>query len=154
ESARRRTNPGRTNLASNDVNVFAGLLKNALGGDSYCFRWRMPRKGYGKKERVLMNQAAHEGRGQCRSFPFATFEAAILSRLKEIDPHEILNGDSKPDESTALSAQLAGVEAELDDATAFMDANGFSPAIGKRVATLEARKTELGARLREAQVEA
>jgi hypothetical protein len=46
------------------------------------------------------------------------------------------------------------VVAELSEAAAFMDANGFSTTIGKRVATLEARKAELTVKLKDAQEKA
>jgi hypothetical protein len=81
------------------------------------------------------------------SFPFPTFERAVLGCLREIDPHEILNGDSGPDESLVLAGELARVEGELAEASAFMKANGFSPTIGKRVTELEARRQALGERL-------
>jgi Recombinase len=141
----------------NHVNVFSGLLWSALDGESYfctsSFGSRQ-RGGKGAGQRVLKNTASLQGRAKCRTFPFATFEAAVLSRLAEIDPHEILNGDDGPDETTALARALDGVEAELAEAAAFMDAHGFSATIGRRVAALEARKTGLAGQLAEAREKA
>src|SRR5262249_54065503 len=99
---------------------------------------------------VLVNRLATEGRAKFQTFPFSVFETAVLTHLKEIDPHAILNGDEGPDESLALAAQLAGVEAELVAAVAFMNAHGFSPAIGKRIQTLEQQKRDQAGRLAEA----
>jgi hypothetical protein len=96
---------------------------------------------------VLINTAAAEGRARCRSFPLASFEAAVLSLLSEIDPHAILNGDEGPDEATALAGEKAAVDTELAEAAAFMDAHGFSATIGKRVTELEARQAALAERL-------
>jgi len=49
-----------------------------------------------------------------------------------------------------LAGELARVESELAEASAFMEAHGFSPTIGKRITDLEARKGELLPRLIEA----
>src|SRR5262249_12430488 len=97
-----------------------------------------------------INAAGFEGHKQIVTFPLATLERAVLSCLREIDPHDILNGDGGPDESLALAAQLAGVEAELADAAAWMEAQGFSPTIGKRITDLESKKRDLSAKLAEA----
>jgi DNA invertase Pin-like site-specific DNA recombinase len=136
----RRRKPGRI---GKDINLFAGLVKDALDGSAYFVTARVDPDRKAPPHRVLVNLAAAEGRGACRSFPLPTFEQAILSRLREIDPQEILNGDRGPDETLALGQQLAGVEAELTEAAAFMEAHGFSATIGKRTLDLEARKREL-----------
>ena len=39
------------------------------------------------------------------------------------------------------------IDAELTEATVYMEANGFSPTIAKRITTLEARKKEVGEKL-------
>jgi hypothetical protein len=107
-----------------------------------------------RKFAVLINSKGAEATGRAHSMPYQVFEDAILSRLEEIDPHEILNGDHAPDETAPLAAELAQVDAELSEAAAFMDANGFSPTIGKRVAALEARKCDVAAQLLEARARA
>jgi hypothetical protein len=53
-----------------------------------------------------------------------------------------------------LAGEFATVETELAEATAFMEANGFSPTIGKRITALEARKDELADELRAARQKA
>ncbi len=150
----RGTNPGR--VGETQVNIFAGLLKHARDGDSYLMTQRLS-KSPGRPTRkfsVLINRKADEGAGRAYSLPYDGFERCVLSRLREIDAHEILNGDDGPDETLALAAELAGVEAELADAAAFMEANGFSATIGKRVNGLEAHKHDLAARLAEARLDA
>lgn len=149
--AQRKRYRGR-NGHSDRVNVFAGILNHARDGDTYMMTQRLSRSG-GKTLRqysVLVNVQGDDGRARAYSIPYDPFEEAVLSLLREIDPHEILNGDQGPDETVSLAGQLAGVEAELADASAFMDANGFSLTIGKRVAALEERKRELAAELAEA----
>jgi DNA invertase Pin-like site-specific DNA recombinase len=135
--------PPKKQEKSNYVNVFARLLRNALGGDSY---YCATRTDSGKYTRVLINTDAAEGRTAMRSFPFATFEQAILSMLREVDPHELLNGDA-PDESLILAGELAKVEAELSEAKAFMDAKGFNALIGERIMDLTAKQKDVSERL-------
>jgi DNA invertase Pin-like site-specific DNA recombinase len=149
-AAERKLKAGRVNRER--PNVFSGLLRNAREGDSYTVALRIEKGG--RRHHVLVNGNSTEGRAPCFSFPFDTLEAAVLSCLREIDPHDILNGDSGPDEALALAGQLAGVETELTEAATFMEAHGFSPTIGKRIASLEALKRDLAARLAEARQKA
>jgi hypothetical protein len=128
------------------VNLFSGLLRNARDGDTYI--------AASKPNRVLVNHAAQQGRGRSWSFSLPVFERALLKLLHEINPHDILNGDHGPDKSLVLAGELARVEAELSEASAFMDAHGFSATIGKRVTDLEARKAGLAADLAEARIRA
>jgi DNA invertase Pin-like site-specific DNA recombinase len=151
----RRKNPGR--VSESHVNIFAGLLKHARDGDSYVMTQRISQsrsakaKGQpGRKFQILVNALGDSAQARAYSLPYDVLERAVCSLLREIDPHEILNGDRPPDETAALAAELADVEAELAEATAYMDANGFSPAIAKRVTTLEANQREVAARLLEA----
>jgi hypothetical protein len=141
EIAQRRRKPGRSDK---HVNPFAGLLKNALEhNDSYHCVCRDAAHGRGTPDRILITQAAREGRGNSRTFPYHLFEQAILSELREIDPKEILHRDRGPAETDTLAGQLALVEDELAQATAFMEAKGFSVTIGQRVQKLEAQQREL-----------
>ncbi len=142
----RHRKPGRT---GNVVNVFQGLLRGALDGESYGLGAVSSKNPHP----TLFSTGPRKGVGKSGSFPLATFEVAVLGCLKEINPAEIINGH-QPDESLVLAGQLAGVEAELDDATAFMDTNGFSATIGKRVTVLEERKRELAEKLANARAEA
>jgi hypothetical protein len=73
--------------------------------------------------------------------------------LAELDPGEIITGD-QPDDTLALASQLAGVKAELAEASAFMDAHGFNQRIGNRLNDLEAWERELTRRLSEAKEKA
>jgi DNA invertase Pin-like site-specific DNA recombinase len=134
--------------AGEHVNVFVGLLRDARTGESYFCASNVCAPS--TRHRVLKSSAALQGKGKSSSFPFATFERAVLGQLREIDPHEILNGDDAPDETAALSHDLNAVEAELAEAAAFLDKHGFSATIGRRVALLEARQAEVAGLLAEA----
>jgi DNA invertase Pin-like site-specific DNA recombinase len=131
-AAQRRHRPGRT---GQHVNVFAGLVRNARDGDSY-FLVHRSRKESGRA--ILVNTRAREGTAPTFTFPFATFERGLLSKLREIDPHEILNGDHGPDATLALSARKAQLETSIGALVADMDAHGESPTLMKRVRDKEA----------------
>jgi DNA invertase Pin-like site-specific DNA recombinase len=76
------------------VNAFAGLLFNARAGDAYYCRTAPTggNRSARRLQRVLVNYDHIEGRAPMISFPFHTFEKAILSQLREIKPGEILDG--------------------------------------------------------------
>jgi hypothetical protein len=143
----RRQKPGRVGKR---VELFSGLLNNARDGDTY---YVATRTDGGKHTRVLINTNAAEGRAACRSFPLATFEAAVLSCLQEIDPHEVLNGDEGPDEALALAGQLAGVEAKIAELEAEL-VKGDVAALARVLRQLEGQKRDLAARLAEARQKA
>jgi hypothetical protein len=149
--AQRRSKHGRKRAEM--PNLFAKLLYGAHNGKPYHVIMRQHgTDGAGRRTKAPMLIAADTSgpRGPGRTFPMPAFEAAILSCLREIDPHEILNGDQGPDETIELAAQLAGIEAEIADAKAFMDANGFNAIIGQRIMDLDAKKLAWGARLADA----
>jgi hypothetical protein len=131
-------------------------LRNARDNDTYIMTTRLSRSP-GRPDRsfhVLVNSEGDQGRARAWSLPYDGFERAVLSKLREIDARDILNGDTPPDETAALAAELVGVEAELADAVAFMEANGFSPTIGKRITDLESKKSDLAIRLADARQKA
>jgi hypothetical protein len=133
------------------VNVFAGLLHNAREGDAYYAVTR-PTGGNRSAKRLqllLINYNAVEGRARMCTFPVVTFEKAVLSLLREIDPHDILNGDTGPDESLALAGELATVEGKIAQLQAEL-LQGDVAAVVKVLRDLEAKKTDLAARLAEA----
>jgi DNA invertase Pin-like site-specific DNA recombinase len=140
----RKTHPGRQ---AAHVNVFAGLLKNALDGDNY---YAVTRREKVRCNRILITRNSVEGKSPARSFPFVTFERATLQCLREIDPRELLEGANGHDDVTRLEAEFGGIEAEIAAARDWMDKHKFSPTIAERITGLEERQTEAGERLAEA----
>ncbi len=128
------------------VNPFAGLLRDARNGGTYFVTNK--NKGQGL---VLVSTASCDGATPMASFPYQTFEQAVLSLLREIDPHDILNGDHGPDDSQVLAGELVGVEASIATIEAEMDANGESPVLFKRLRAKEERKRVLAKKLADAQ---
>jgi DNA invertase Pin-like site-specific DNA recombinase len=134
----RRRARGRT---SSFINPFAGLIKEARSGGSYYCAHRGPSPE--KYKRVLVNTEAAEGRDVLYTFPFATFEDAVLEMLREIDPREILEGLNGHDEVMALEGELGEVKKAIDLIVADMDAHGESSRLMARLRAKEVRETEL-----------
>jgi hypothetical protein len=134
------------------IHLFSGLLKNARDGQGY-HAGTMTRPGR-QHQRILLNDSA-QGQGGHWSFPLAHFEGAVLTLLKEVDVHAILNGDDGPDESLALAAELArlqGRKAELEKA--MLEGEKTVASAYKVLAQLEERETALAAQLAEARAKA
>jgi hypothetical protein len=87
------------------------------------------------------------------AFPEVTFEQAVLSLLREIDPHEILNGDSGPDETLVLAGELAACESEIAKLEASL-LRGFSEAVERVLHRQEQRKKALAEELAQARQKA
>jgi DNA invertase Pin-like site-specific DNA recombinase len=127
------------------LNLFTGLLRNGRNGETYI--------AASKRTRVLVSYGSQEGRSPADSFPLPVFEVAIRRQLKEIDPHEILNGNAGPDETIVLGAELARVEAKIAEAEATA-LECPSAAIGRVLARLEEEKATVAAKLSEARQKA
>jgi DNA invertase Pin-like site-specific DNA recombinase len=127
------------------LNVFASLLRDARSGESY-FAVTAPGRNKGRR-RILANSDAREGRAPLRSFPLPIFERAVLSCLREIDPHDILNGDAGPDETMVLAGELARVESAIGLLEVDLNDHGESPALFRRLREREAEKKALAEKL-------
>jgi DNA invertase Pin-like site-specific DNA recombinase len=144
-SEQRRRKPGRV---SKRINVFAGLLKDARDGGTYYLTKVSSRKG--NTLPVLLNLNGTEGRKKRCSFPFPTFEAAVLSHLHEIDPRELLDGVNGHDEVTQLEGEFGQLEKDIAALVVDLDTHGESPVLYARLRAKESRKAEVGERLAEA----
>jgi DNA invertase Pin-like site-specific DNA recombinase len=149
----RRTlfNGHKTNNSSKHINIFAGLVRDARDGGTYCCTTRSMD---GRHTRIIYSSNSREGRIPMLTFPYSTFEDGILSQLMELDAGEVLGEDRAPSEVAVLSGELTLVEAELAEAKAYLAAKGFSPAIADHVTGLEDRKKDLVEKLSEAQQKA
>jgi DNA invertase Pin-like site-specific DNA recombinase len=154
------------------LDLFNGLLKDARDGSTVVSitrvengrqregrlarKRRRPKRDLPVKRspgvrhsRLLVNLSANLGHAACLSFPLPIFEAAVLSQLAEIDPREILNGDKAPQETVALAAQLAGVEARVAELESELE-KGEVPAAMRVLRKLEGQKRDIAQRLAEA----
>jgi DNA invertase Pin-like site-specific DNA recombinase len=137
----RRIRPGRT---GSRVNVFAGLLHDAVAGGSYI-RSTMTENRKLRKPRtwtVLVNNEHRKGKTAARSFPFPTFERAILSCIREIDPAEVLGQTDGPDEVAVLAGQYAQLEADIAKLGSLL-LDGDSRTIAKQLRAKEAELADV-----------
>src|SRR5262249_37062240 len=93
--------------------------------------------------------ASLDGRSPAWSFPADHFEEAILSKLAEVNPREVLGQAEGPDEVMVLSGELARVEAKIAELEAEV-LNGEVAALAKVLRQQEARKKELAEKRAEA----
>jgi hypothetical protein len=127
------------------LNLFARILKDARDGESYFMTGRADR---GTTHYVLQNLASTQGRARCYSFPYAAFELAILRKLREIKPEDIL-GKQPPDEVTALTQVRDGL---VEDIGKLKDrlARKFTDAVADVLERQEARLKDITGRLTDA----
>jgi hypothetical protein len=125
--------------------LFAGLLFSATDGGTY-FRQVPGRK---QAHALLMNSASREGRAPCRTFPFDSFEKAVLSMLREVDPDEVLGKDDAPQEVRQLETELHRLQVQkgaLEDELLNGDVRSLANALRK----IEAKEAGLAEKLNEA----
>jgi DNA invertase Pin-like site-specific DNA recombinase len=138
--------PGRQS-----VNLFAGLLHDAsTGGALWLVDWRRGGK-------VLMPKRVVNGHPGAESvaFPADVFERAVLARLREIDPAEVLPGNGAAARVLALTGRLADVEGRLAKVQEEMtDGDGDCRPLVEALRKLEDKRAGVAAELAQAQREA
>jgi DNA invertase Pin-like site-specific DNA recombinase len=142
--ARRGQEPPRP-APQRHVNVFAGLLKDPHDGGAFYVATRSSRH-YGTRWRVLLNHASADGRAPARSFPYETFQRAVLSMLREVDPREVMGNADAPDETLVLAGELARVEGRIGEMEAEL-LDGDVPALARVLRQLERQKQDLAEKL-------
>src|SRR5262249_27703888 len=80
------------------LNAFRGLLVHARDGDGWCVK---PKSSAGKPHPILVPTSYENRRGPSYRFPYLVFEKAILSRLVEISPKDLLPPE-EPSEDPAI----------------------------------------------------
>jgi DNA invertase Pin-like site-specific DNA recombinase len=159
-AAQRHDKPGRK---AKIINPFAHILRDARSGAGYQARnrrepiWDRARKrrvcsASGRQYMVLEAATAKEGRATY-SFPFAVFERAVFSRLREVDPGEVLGRDNTPQEIAVLEGQRERVRAERAEVKADM-LRRYSSTLAEVAYQLEARERDLDAELTKARQKA
>jgi DNA invertase Pin-like site-specific DNA recombinase len=138
------------------INVFAGLLRNSRDGSSYYCATRVDGHKPGRRgttQRVLINTNAAEGRTECWSFPYGTFERALLSMLWEVNPQEVLGHEDGPEEAAVLAGELGRVRAKAAELEAEL-LNGDVAALAKVLRELQDQEAVLEGKLAEARQKA
>jgi DNA invertase Pin-like site-specific DNA recombinase len=121
------------------THLFTGLLY-AAGSDR-----RLYQQSFNYAHRTypaIVYPAGDSGRDH--TFPLDVFEDAVLSRLKEIDPKEILPADRSGDRVLALAARYAEIEGRLAKVKAKLRVADEVDTLIELVRELEAEKAQVG----------
>jgi DNA invertase Pin-like site-specific DNA recombinase len=148
--ASRRGKAGR--LPARRVNLFTGLLRDARDGGTLQ-QLDKGKKGSGP---LLVSYKARQGVDGARgvSFPAETFEKAVLSCLREINPREVLPPEeSGEDRALELAGRLAEAEAEIEKLKRRLQAR-YSDAVADVLERREDEHAALSEELRQARQEA
>jgi hypothetical protein len=139
-----RDRKGRAVVArqSKHINCFKRLLRHGLDGEGLLLH----NKGGGGRngvQLVLETHAGDSGRADhILSFPYLTFEAAVLSALRGIKPEDVMpkGAGAAPGKVAVLKAKLTNV---LGDVASLQDdlKGGYSKAVA---AVLRAKEDEAG----------
>jgi DNA invertase Pin-like site-specific DNA recombinase len=136
----RRVGPKGKGRQSRHVNVFKGLLTHARDGQSIVLYNSGPR---GLPRLTLANITGIEGRSRRYTIPYLAFEEAILGRLRELDPREVLPRDEPAPRVDVLRARLAAVRADLARLEEDLKA-GYSKALGRVLRAKEEEEEQAG----------
>ena len=138
--------------------VFGGLLRDAVDpkGGTYYAAMRVTRSrkdaSQSRTRHTLVNSSYAAGRGSCLSFPVSTFEKALLTHLKELDPTDVLGTSDSPSVSV-IEGELSWIR-EKKAALAAELLKGDVSEIGASLRQLADREAELKTKLDEAQQKA
>ncbi len=110
---------------------------------------RSRRVGERRRSRILVNAPSVHGLGPKKSFPMPTFERAILSMLREIDPREIL-GDTNANAEVADLERRARWLVERQIQLGAELRHGDIPIIAQQLRELKDEENELAKRLDQA----
>jgi DNA invertase Pin-like site-specific DNA recombinase len=149
--ASRRNKAGRE--AKHTVNLFANLLRDARNGGTFFL---MDKGKRGSK--ILASYKAAQGvngAGKFISFPFTVFEHSVLSRLREIDPREVLpKNDPSGDKVLLLSGRLEQVDGRLERIKAKLLDGGDIEVLAEAARELEGKRKDVADALARARREA
>src|SRR5262249_34158513 len=121
------------------ANLFGGLLRHARDNSTIYVACRCDG---GVRSRVLINASSVERSVRAYTFSYTTFEWAILSCLREINPKEIVGTETPITDVSVLQGELN----ELRDRKALLALDllqSYSPMLAEAARQLEAREAEL-----------
>jgi DNA invertase Pin-like site-specific DNA recombinase len=122
------------------INIFAGLLQDARTHSAYYAGVRTTK---GKHRRFLVSKDAMENGSKVYGFNFEIFERAILLKLQEIDPRDILGDQPGQNEAVELSIELENVRTQQDALAVKLALDPESRTLNKAAALQDAREKEL-----------
>lgn len=108
-----------------------------------------------KDQATLVNTQAVVGANGSKyiSFPMHAFDEAVLGRLRELDPRDILpEHDASADKALALAGKLADIEGRITAIQAnLIDGDGATGPLMDAIRKLETKRAEIAAELAAAQ---
>lgn len=142
--------------ASPRVNLFQGLLYDARDGSKLHVCDKGQSNGRCSGPSYVSSKAALGVPGsKYASFPVATFERAVLEKLREIDPREILPGNGAAEKVLTLTGQRAAAEARLEQVKAqLIDGDDDAGPVAEAARALRVKIDRLAEELAQAQREA
>jgi DNA invertase Pin-like site-specific DNA recombinase len=148
--ASRKKNHGR--LGKKVASLFTGLVFDARTGSRMIVTHQTRGSGkWKKKTQVIVPADSMEGRCATVSFPYATFEAAILSLLREVKAADVI-GKEPPSESASLAEELRAHERRQGEVEAELAGDGEDvPGLVRVLRAMEDKRQELVKRLAAAQ---
>lgn len=127
--------------------VFSGLLFDAATRSRMLIAWQTQgQPGQRTRSRILRSADSMEGRAACVSFPYEVFEAAVLSRLEEITPADVV-GKEEQGEASVLAAELAAHDLRMGQVEAEIEAGGDVPALARILRKMDETRRDLAGRL-------
>jgi DNA invertase Pin-like site-specific DNA recombinase len=143
--ATRKGRAGRP--AKHRVNVFSNLLHDARTGGTHVLANKGPRNS---PALLVPYLARHDpAAGPAVSFPFETFESAVLEKLHEVSPAEVLPpAETGADEAMALSGRIQELTGEIEKVKARLRQR-YSDALADVLDAHEQEMKDLNDRLRQ-----
>lgn len=127
------------------VNVFAGLLHDAVHGGSYYAMSSVTRQG--QRNRYIINHEGKDGRQACTTFLFEIFESAIIKHLPEIPASELTYDSDGIEDLAVLVGQKRDAEQRLKKIEENLEECGDSQALARVARKIEARIAEIDAQI-------
>jgi hypothetical protein len=107
---------GAGRVSEGEANLFAGLVRCASTGEKmHLLRITAPRRnGIQKRHTYLAADQGVATKGAKLGVDYSTFEAAVLSRLREIRPVDIVGPSAGDEDRAAEDSRLSGRLIDLD----------------------------------------
>ncbi|OAI40199.1 hypothetical protein AYO40_05070 [Planctomycetaceae bacterium SCGC AG-212-D15] len=136
------------------LNIFSGLLHDARDGGT-LFQLNKGSQCEGRSGVLLASYRAYNGVKGTRfvSFPLDIFERAVLSRLRELDPREIVpqGGPEAANQVLALTGKRGELQKRIEQVKAKLVDGGNLTSLVEVLRTLEAKAAIADEELEEAQ---
>src|SRR5262249_16668199 len=133
------------------INLFQSLIKHAVDGEGFILH----NKGTSTAPLLhLINRAGREGRQPLSIFDYQVFEAALLSRLREVNPDDLLKSPAETtDRVDVLRASLANVRRDIANIKEDLR-GGYSKGLSALLREQEAAEEKLAAELQQEKLKA